>query len=105
MKSFIKNADKKFTNPPSQYVLAQVKKGSEQEKFIMDDSKLLQAVYYYYNMQLSYGPMFLGWPSSVYLKNDRYTKIVKKLENQEIKKVPRLWDFRFLKLFLKSKHH
>ena len=33
--SVVKNADKKFSNLPSQYVLAQVKKGSEQEKFIM----------------------------------------------------------------------
>ena len=57
---------------------------TDQEKIIMDDSKLLQAVYYYYNMQLSYGPMFLGLPSSVYLKNDRYTKIVKKLENIDL---------------------
>jgi len=31
---------------------------------LLDDNKLLQAVYYYYNMTLSYGPMFLGWPSS-----------------------------------------
>ena len=57
---------------------------TEEEKTIMDDSKLLQAVYYYYNMQLSYGPMFLGWPSSVYLKNERYTKIIKKLENIDL---------------------
>lgn len=57
---------------------------TEEEKTIMDDNKLLQSVYYYYNMQLSYGPMFLGWPSSVYLNEDRYTKIVKKLENIDL---------------------
>ena len=33
--SVVKNADKKFSNLPSQFVLAQVKKGSEKEKFIM----------------------------------------------------------------------
>ena len=33
--SVVKNADKKFSNLPSQYLLAQVKKGSNQEKFIM----------------------------------------------------------------------
>lgn len=57
---------------------------TETEKNIMDDNKIIQAAYYYYNMQLSYGPMFLGWPSSVYLKNDRYTKIIDKLENIDL---------------------
>ena len=33
--SVVKNADKKFSNLPSQYLLAQVKKGSKREKFIM----------------------------------------------------------------------
>ena len=57
---------------------------TETEKTIMDDNKIIQAAYYYYNMQLSYGPMFLGWPSSVYLKNDKYTKIINKLENIDL---------------------
>jgi DNA adenine methylase len=37
---------------------------TEHEKNMLDDDRILQAVYYYYNMSLSYGPMFLGWPSS-----------------------------------------
>jgi DNA adenine methylase len=49
---------------------------TDEEKTRLDTNPLLQAAYYYYNMQLSYGPMFLGWPSSVYLKQDRYDKIV-----------------------------
>ena len=57
---------------------------TDAEKTIMDNNKLLQAVYYYYNMQLSYGPMFLGWPSSVYLKNEKYEKIINKLENIDL---------------------
>ena len=57
---------------------------TEEEKTIMDENKTIQAAYYYYNMQLSYGPMFLGWPSSVYLKNDRYTKIIHKLEHIDV---------------------
>ena len=40
---------------------------TEAEKTMLFNNPLLQAVYYYYNMQLSYGPMFLGWPSSVYV--------------------------------------
>jgi len=57
---------------------------TEEEKIIMDNNKTIQAAYYYYNMQLSYGPMFLGWPSSVYLKKDRYNKILGKLENIDL---------------------
>lgn len=49
------------------------------EQTMLDDNKLLQAVYYYYNMQLSYGPMFLGWPSSVYLKDSRFASIVERI--------------------------
>ncbi len=54
---------------------------TEEEKCIMDQNKTIQAAYYYYNMQLSYGPMFLGWQSSVYLKPTKYVKIIEKLEN------------------------
>lgn len=52
---------------------------TDDEKARLTNNPLLQAVYYYYNMQLSYGPMFLGWPSSVYLKQDKYDKIVEKI--------------------------
>ncbi len=54
---------------------------TEEEKTRLDDNPLIQAAYYYYNMQLSYGPMFLGWGSSVYLKPEKYTKIVEKIGN------------------------
>lgn len=46
----------------------------------LTSSPLLQAAYYYYNMQLSYGPMFLGWQSSVYLKPARYAAIVERIK-------------------------
>lgn len=49
------------------------------EKTRLTESPLMQAVYYYYNMQLSYGPMFLGWQSSVYLNPARYTGIVDRI--------------------------
>lgn len=53
---------------------------TEEEKMIMDSDKVKQAAYYYYNMQLSYGPMFLGWQSSVYLKPDKYNRILNNLK-------------------------
>lgn len=52
---------------------------TDSEKTMLSNSQLLQAAYYYYNMQLSYGPMFLGWQSSVYLKQDRYDSIVERI--------------------------
>lgn len=52
---------------------------SDEEKTRLTESPLMQAVYYYYNMQLSYGPMFLGWKSSVYLNPTRYDAIVERI--------------------------
>jgi DNA adenine methylase len=52
---------------------------TEEQKTLLTTDKVKQAAYYYYNMQLSYGPMFLGWPSSVYLKQERYDTIVEKI--------------------------
>jgi DNA adenine methylase len=57
---------------------------TDKEKCIMDDDKIIQAAYYYYNMQLSYGPMFLGWPSSVYMDNDKYHRILDNIKNIDL---------------------
>jgi DNA adenine methylase len=54
------------------------KKGSS-DNLIKDKIKL--AAYYYFNYNLSYGPGFLGWPSSVYLEKKKYLTMLKKLEN------------------------
>ena len=54
---------------------------TEHEQTMLDDNELLQAAYYYYNMQLSYGPMFLGWQSSVYLKEPTYKHIVDRVRD------------------------
>jgi len=37
------------------------------------------AAHYYFNHNTSYGPHFLGWPSSVYLQKVRYQKMLKKV--------------------------
>ncbi len=42
------------------------------------------ATYYYYNMQLSYGPGFLGWMSSIYTNKDRYLKTIEKVRDFNI---------------------
>jgi len=52
---------------------------TDEQKTLLATDKIKQAAYYYYNMQLSYGPMFLGWPSSTYLEKKRYDNIVEKI--------------------------
>ena len=54
---------------------------TDEEKERLDENKLLQATYYYYNMALSYGPMFLGWPSSNEIKPDKFKRRIKKIED------------------------
>lgn len=39
------------------------------------------AVYYYYNMQLSYGPGFLGWMSSIYQSEKKYQTTIEKVRD------------------------
>lgn len=75
---------------------------TENEKCMLDNDSLLQAVYYYYNMQLSYGPMFLGWPSSVYLKEEKFNKIVKNIKEIKLKNLKVLCDS-FENIFEKHK--
>jgi DNA adenine methylase len=36
---------------------------------------------YYFNHNMSYGPMFLGWPSSVQLTPEKYNSILEKVKN------------------------
>jgi hypothetical protein len=52
----------------------------------LDNNKVMQAVYYYYNMTLSYGPMFLGWPSSNEINKDKFNRRIKKIEQIKLHK-------------------
>lgn len=58
---------------------------TDEEKTMLDNNNILQAVYYYYNMTLSYGPMFLGWPSSVEINKDKFSRRIKKLKSLHLK--------------------
>ena len=44
---------------------------------------LTLAIYYVYNFNLSYGPGFMGWSSDIYLKPERYKKIIEKIRDFE----------------------
>ena len=52
---------------------------------LLDENPLMQAVHYYYNMTLSYGPMFLGWPSSNEINYDKFQRRLQKLEKMNLK--------------------
>ncbi len=43
--------------------------------------KLDLAAYFYFNHNTSYGPHFLGWPSSVYLQKKHYQKMIEKVRD------------------------
>jgi len=46
-----------------------------------DYSELDLAAYYYFNHNLSYGPGFLGWMSSIYAERKRYDAMLDKVKN------------------------
>ena len=50
----------------------------------LDNDIIAQAVYYYYNMTLSYGPMFLGWPSSNEINKDKFKRRIEKLKKMNL---------------------
>jgi len=45
------------------------------------------ATYYYFNHNLSYGPAFLGWMSSIYLNRKRYNSMLKKVKDFNVKNI------------------
>jgi len=60
---------------------------TDEEKTMLDHNQLLQAVYYYYNMSLCYGPMFLGWPSSHEISKDKFDRRINTLQNLVMKNI------------------
>jgi DNA adenine methylase len=57
------------------------------DKILLDNNVLLQSVYYYYNMTLSYGPMFLGWPSSSEINYNKFQRKIEKLKKMDFSKL------------------
>lgn len=45
------------------------------------------AAYYYFNHNLSYGPGFLGWMSSVYANEEMYQRILERVKNFNVKNI------------------
>ena len=77
----------KITPADLHYITMKKVELNETDLTLLDESALQQAVYYYYNMTLSYGPMFLGWPSSNEIKPDKFARRLKKLESLNLKNI------------------
>lgn len=60
---------------------------SDEDLILLDNNKIKQAVYYYYNMTLSYGPMFLGWPSSNEINKEKFNRRINVIENIKLKNI------------------
>lgn len=58
---------------------------SQEELIMLDDNIIKQAVYYYYNMTFSYGPMFLGWYSSNENNPNKFNNKIAMLEKIKLK--------------------
>lgn len=50
----------------------------------LDNNIINQAVYYYYNMTLSYGPMFLGWASSTEINVNKFKRRIEKIKSMNL---------------------
>ena len=48
------------------------------EEVTLPDTKL--AAYYYFNHNCSYGPGFLGWPSKIYMNQDKWDRTIDKVK-------------------------
>ena len=57
------------------------------------------ATYFFFNHALSYGPSFIGWPSKVYLNEERYSKLLHKVRYFKAK--IKIYNWSFEKLFKK----
>ncbi|MGQ9664668.1 MAG: DNA adenine methylase [bacterium] len=50
-------------------------------------SPLKLAAYYYFNHNLSYGPGFLGWMSSVYANEEMYQRLLERVKKFDVKNI------------------
>ncbi len=72
------------------------KKWRNNEKKLTD---LQLATYFFFNHGLSYGPSFIGWPSKIYLNQNRYEKLLQRVRT--FKANIKIYNYSFEKLFKK----
>lgn len=67
----------------TQDLLSGWKTNSYKREVMITLNKLEQASFYYFNHNTSYGPGYLGWPSSVYLQADKWKNMINYIRNFE----------------------
>ena len=67
----------------TQDLLSGWKTNSYKREVMITLNELEQASFYYFNHNTSYGPGYLGWPSSVYLQPDKWKNMISKIRNFE----------------------
>ena len=67
----------------TQDLLSGWKTNSYKREVMITLNKLERASFYYFNHNTSYGPGYLGWPSSVYLQPDKWKNMISKIRSFE----------------------
>lgn len=78
------NLLKKFKPNKEEFFKVKEKLKKHWKSELLIEDKLELAAMYFFNHQLSYGPGFLSWPSSVYLDSRRYSKLIDKVKNFQL---------------------
>jgi DNA adenine methylase len=88
---YIKVKEKLMRTSNTQKMLGDWKTDTYKRDDIINLSEVELAAYYYFNHNCSYGPGYLGWGSSVYLKDDKWKNMIDniqkfKVADMEVKK-------------------
>ena len=67
----------------TQDLLSGWKTNSYKREVMITLNELERASFYYFNHNTSYGPGYLGWPSSVYLQPDKWKNMISKIRSFE----------------------
>ena len=70
-----------ISTPQTQEMLSSWKTDHYRRSEVTELSPEVLAAYYYFNHNCSYGPAFLGWASSLYMKQDKWEKQASKIKN------------------------
>jgi DNA adenine methylase len=71
----------------TQNLLSEWKTDHYKRKEIISLDDITAAAYYYFNHNTSYGPGYLGWGSSVYLKKNKWDSMIEKINNFDLPKL------------------
>ena len=70
-----------MTLDKTQDMLSDWKTNYYKRNIVISLNDITRAAYYYFNHNTSYGPGYLGWGSSVYLREDRWQRMINNIKN------------------------